>query len=163
MGSRLYDFDWQKKKSKKVRRFFLACEFKPNSSLWSVLEPFAYDLTPAYIHGKLGIISYKPPTYSVVGTDPDDDPLVGYLMTITSPDAILLLDKIKGYYGKGAFNVHIRVVHPVFLDKDKSTTAWVYILSKYVVNAYSAIEQITGSWDQDKQLINLLEKLEKEP
>lgn len=146
---------------KNIRRFFLACEFKPNSTLFSVLDPFAYDIQPAYIKGKLGIIGYNPPTYSIVTASHDDDPLVGYLLTITEPDTIMLLDKIKGYNGSNAFNFHIRNLVHVFTDKTKVTTVWAYILSQYVLEAYQQIEQVEyGIWDTDDALqVALLEKI----
>jgi hypothetical protein len=43
-----------------INRFFLACEFKPLTPMWSVIDPFAYDVKPAYLYGKLGVISYNP-------------------------------------------------------------------------------------------------------
>jgi hypothetical protein len=160
MADRLHQFEWNKKRKTRVKKFFLACEFKPNCPLWSIVEPFAYDVQPAYVHGKLGIISYNPPTYAIVELDQDDDPLIGYVMTITNPDTILLLDKIKGYYGKAAYNTHIRSVQKVYIDKNKDLDAWCYMLSKYVLNAYTQVETIEfGLWDEDKAQVALLEKI----
>jgi hypothetical protein len=143
-----------------IRRFFLACEFKPYSKLWSVLEPVAYDVVPAFTHGKLGVLAYDPATYAVLGLDDQDEPLMGYLMTITNPDGILLLDKLKGFYGKDSFNTHVRTLGHVFTEPGKVTTAWCYVLSPTVLNMYQQIEWIEwGMWEQDKHQLELLEKL----
>lgn len=161
MSDKLHEFDLNHgQKKKKTSRFFLACEFKPHCPLWSILDPFAYDICPAYVHGKLGIISYKPKTYSIVSMDPEDEPLIGYLMTITNPETVLLLDKIKGHYGKGSYNTHFRTLQQVYIDKSKSEAAWCYALTKYVLNAYTQIETIEfGLWDKDKEQVALLEKI----
>ena len=36
-----------------IRTFFLACEFKPSAEFWNIIEPFAYNIKPAFIHGNL--------------------------------------------------------------------------------------------------------------
>lgn len=145
-----------------IRRFFLACEFKPYSKLWSVLEPVAYDVRPAFTHGKLGCMGYNPATYSILTLDDADEPLVGYLMTITNPDGILLLDKIKGYNGKGAFNTHVRALAHVFTSPNKVITAWTYLISAKVLECYQQIEQIEwGFWDEDEKQLELLDKITK--
>lgn len=148
---------------KEINRFFLACEFKPNSDLWSVLDPFSYDTVPAFIHGKLGVINYNPPSYAIVEIGETDEPLLGYLTTITHPQTILLLDKIKGYNGSNGFNTHIRHLTHVYTDKNKIITAWVYTLSKSVISAYQQIEQIEfGMWQEnDKNQMALLDKITK--
>jgi hypothetical protein len=143
-----------------IRRFFLACEFKPCSKLWSVLEPIAYDIIPAFTHGRLGVLSYDPATYGILNLNDSDEPLLGYIMTITNPDGILLLDKIKGFYGNGAFNTHIRTLGHVFTEPRKVMSAWCYVVSPYVVNVYQQIQQVEwGIWEQDKNQIELLEKI----
>ena len=153
---------WKNDQSpREINRYFLACEFKPNSSLWGAIEPFAYDVAPAYIHGQLGIVSYSPPSYSIVCADKQDEPLIGYIMTITNPDGVLLLDKIKGFWGEESFNCHVRVLQNVYTDTTEVSTAWCYMLSQYVINAYQQIEQVQfGLWaDNDQQQIGLLEKI----
>lgn len=151
---------WKKSESlSDIRQFFLACEFKPYSQLWYLLEPVAYDIFPAYTYGKLGVLSYKPATYAVLNLDEKDEPLVGYLMTITNPDGIYLLDKLKGFNGKNAYNTHFRTMSHVFTDSKKSINAWCYVISPYVLNVYQQIEQISfGVWDESdskqKQLLN---------
>ena len=143
-----------------IRRFFLACEFKPNSKLWYVLESVAYDVVPAFTRGKLGVIAYEPPAYAVLTLDDQDEPLMGYLMTITNPDGIFLLDKLKGFNGSNAFNTHYRTLSHVFTAPDKVTTAWCYIISPHVLNVYQQIEQIEwGMWEQDDKQMQLLEKI----
>jgi len=143
-----------------VRRFFLACEFKPNSKLWGTLDPFAYNIVPAFTHGKLGVLSHDPASYAILVIDEQDEPLLGYLMTITNPDGIYLLDKIKGFNGKNAFNAHYRTLTHVFTDTDKVTTAWCYITTPMVLNYYKQIKQIEwGLWEQDEQQMKLLEKI----
>lgn len=143
-----------------IRRFFLACEFKPNSKLWYVMEPYAYDVVPAFTHGKLGVLNYNPAAYAILNLDEKDEPLMGYLMTITNPDGIFLLDKIKGFNGKNAFNTHFRTNTTVFTDTKKTTNAWSYVISPYVLNVYSQIEQVEwGMWEQDVEQVKLLERI----
>ena len=148
---------------KKINRFFLACEFKPNTDLWSVIEPFAYEIKPAFIYGKLGIINYNPKGFAIVEVGETEEPLLGYLITITHPDTILLLDKIKGYNGADAFNTHIRLLTHVYTDINKIVTAWAYVLSKIVTDAYQQIEQVEfGIWQEnDKEQMALLDKITK--
>lgn len=144
-----------------IQRFFLACEFKPNSKLWYTLESVAYDVVPAFTHGKLGILSYDPASYAILSIDDLDEPLMGYLMTITNPDGVFFLDKVKGFNGKNAFNTHYKVLSHVFTEPDKVTNAWTYVISPYVLNVYEQIEQISfGVWDNDakqKQLLNTIQ------
>ncbi len=143
-----------------IRRFFLACEFKPNSKLWYVMEQYAYDVVPAFTHGKLGVISYDPAAYAILTLDDQDEPLMGYLITITNPDGIFLLDKLKGFNGKNAFNNHYRTLGHVFTDANKVTNAWCYVISPHVLTVYQQIEQIEwGMWEQDDKQIQLLEKI----
>jgi hypothetical protein len=145
-----------------INRFFLACEFKPNSALWSVLDPFAYDVRPAFIYGKLGVISYKPNAYAITEIKSTEEPLLGYLVTITNPETILLLDKIKGYNGPEAYNTHVRQLTHAYTDINQVVTAWCYVLSDYVTNAYEEIQQIEfGLWADDKKQIDLLDKITK--
>ena len=149
-----------RKKKDEIRTFFLACEFKPGSELWSVLDGFAYDVKPAYIHGLLGVIGYEPESYSVIKLSDDGQPLLGYICTITEPTTIMLLDKIKGYMGPGAFCVHDRLLVKAHTDLDNNTLAWVYILSDPVLEAYQSIEQVEfGIWDEDEKQMELLEKI----
>ena len=160
MNNRIRKF-WKKPEElADIRRFFLACEFKPNSKLWYVLEPFAYDVVPAFTHGKMGVLSYEPPSYAILTLDEQDEPLMGYLMTITNPEGIFLLDKIKGCNGKNAFNTHFRTLTHVFTEPTQVTSAWCYITSPYVLNVYEQIEQVEwGMWEQDEQQVKLLEKI----
>jgi len=151
----------KKNKFEDLRTFFLACEFKPNSDLFSVLDPFAYDISPAFIHGSLGIISYEPEAYSIIDAEDASPPLLGYILTITHPETILLLDKIKGVYGPNAFNTHNRVVVKAYTDIDEEHDAWCYLLSEFVLEHYEQIEQVEmGLWDDaDDEQIELLERL----
>jgi hypothetical protein len=143
-----------------IRRFFLACEFKPNSKLWHVLEPYAYDMVPAFTHGKLGVLSYDPASYAILTLDDQDEPLMGYLITITNPDGIFLLDKIKGFNGKNAFNTHYRTLTHVFTEPNKVTSSWCYVINPHVLSVYQQIEQVEwGMWEQDEQQVKLLEKI----
>jgi hypothetical protein len=144
-----------------IRSFFLACEFKPNSDLFSVLDPFAYDIKPAFIHGSLGIVAYEPEAYAIVDADEKSPPLMGYIMTITHPDTILLLDKIKGVNGPTGFNYHTKKLVHVYTDIDVVQNAWIYILSESALDAYEQIEQVEfGLWDEeDEQQISFLEKM----
>lgn len=155
---------WKKpERLSEIRRFFLACEFKPRTELWSVLDPVAYDVQPAFIHGKLGIMGYDPACYSIISVDEDDEPLVGYLMTITNPDGIMLLDKIKGFNGKNSYNTHYRCLTHVYTSPEKVITAWSYLISPKILEVfYKQIEQIEwGLWQQDEKQIALLDKLTK--
>lgn len=142
-------------------RFFLACEFKPHSDLWSAFDPFAYDVKPAFIHGSLGILSYEPETYSIIDTNEDSMPMLGYIFTITHPETALLLDKVKGFNGVKAFNYHHRRLVTAYTDLDKWENAWCYILTDNVLETYEQLEQVEmGLWDQgDKQQKALLEKI----
>jgi hypothetical protein len=145
-----------------LRTFFLACEFKPGSDLWSVLDPFAYDIKPAFIHGSLGILSYDPMTYAVIDIEEHSTPLLGYIMTITHPETILLLDKIKGVYGKESFNMHSKRLVHAFTDVNEVHNAWCYVLNEYVLEMYEQLQMIElGIHDQDEELIELLEKIEE--
>lgn len=149
-----------KQKNTEVHKFFLACEFKPGSMLWSVLEPFAYEIKPAYIYGSLGVIAYEPESYSIIDVSEDNPPLMGYVMTITHPETVILLDKIKGYYGKDAFNAHHKIQVKTYTGLGNGRRAWCYILGASVLDSYQQIEQIEfGIWDSDEQQINLLEKI----
>lgn len=158
----------QHKKKKKdnldeLYTFFLACEFKPGSDLWSVLDPFAYDVKPAFIYGSLGILNYNPETYAIMDVNDQGSPLVGYIFTITHEDTRLLLDKIKGYNGQEAFNTHFKTLVHAYTDVNEVTSAWAYILSDYVLETYESIEQVDmGIWDgDDEQQLALLEKIEE--
>lgn len=145
-----------------IRRFFLACEFKPHSKLWSVLDPVAYDVKPAFTHGKLGCLGYDPATYSILSVDESDEPLVGYLMTISNPDGILLLDKIKGFNGKGSYNTHVRTLAHVFTAPSKVITAWCYTLDPQVLATFTQVEWIEwGLWEEDEKQLELLDKITK--
>lgn len=141
MNNRISKF-FKKPELSDVKQFFLACEFKPNSKLWSILEPTAYDVTPAYIHGKLGVLSYDPAFYAILSIEEQDEPLMGYLLTISNPDGILLLDKLKGFNGKESFNTHYRILSKVYTDPKKSCVAWCYVISPHVLSIYQQIEQI---------------------
>lgn len=163
MKNRLHrDFFGKPEPLAEINRFFLACEFKPNSALWSVLDPFAYNIIPAFIYGKLGVISYTPDAYAIIETKNSEEPLLGYLITITHPETILLLDKIKGYNGPDAYNTHMRQLIHAYTDINKIVTAWCYVLSKEVIDVYSQIQQIEfGLWEEDKHQIALLDKITK--
>lgn len=143
-----------------IRTFFLACEFKPSAEFWSLVEPFAYDIKPAFIHGNLGILAYEPPSYSIVEANDECQPLLGYVMTITNPETIMLLDRVKGYLGENSFNTHVRKLVHAYTDVDKVQNAWCYMLSGNVLNAYQQIESVEfGMWDDDENQVTLLEKI----
>lgn len=144
-----------------LRTFFLACEFKPNSPLFSILDPFAYNIQPAFINGSLGIISYDPETYSIIDIDESAAPLLGYILTITEPDTLTMLDKIKGYYGPEAFNTHQKKIIRAFTEIDVYQSAWIYQLSESVLEKYEQIEQVElGIWDElDEDQVEFLEKI----
>jgi hypothetical protein len=145
---------------KNVTTYFFACEFKPGSELWSVLDGFAYDVKPAFIYGSLGVISYEPESYSIIDVNSQNQPLLGYICTITEPITASLVDKIKGYYGNKAFSYHTKKLVHAYTDLDNFTNAWAYVLSDYVLESYEQIEQIEfGIWDHDEKQIHLLEKI----
>lgn len=149
------------KKNKKVTTIFLACEFKPNTRMFSVLDPFAYDIKPAFIYGSLGVISYDPISYSIIDANENGQPLLGYILTITEPDTIELLDKIKGYHGEDAFNMHDKKLIKAYTSIEEKQSAYIYQLSEYALAAYSQIEQIElGLWHEtDNNQIEFLEKI----
>lgn len=143
-----------------IRTFFLACEFKPGAEFWSVIEPFAYNIKPAFIYGNLGVVAYEPASYSIVEASDECQPLLGYVMTITHPETIMLMDRIKGYLGENSFNTHIRKLVHAYTDVNKVQNAWCYMLSGNVLNAYQQIEAIEfGMWDDDEKQVDLLEKI----
>ena len=127
----------KKNKPEDLRTFFLACEFKPHSTLFSVIDPFAYDIKPAFIHGSLGILAYNPECYAVVDTNEESQPLMGYILTITEPDTLGLLDKIKGFNGDESFNTHFRRIITAYTDVDVKQDAWCYVLSDVVLDRKS--------------------------
>lgn len=152
----------KRKSLKNIKTFFLACEFKPNgaNSLWSVLEPFAYDIKPAFVYGSLGIIGYEPMAYSIIDMSNDSQPLLGYVCTISEPNTITLLDKVKGYNGENSFCTHSKKLIHAYTDVEEVTDAWAYVISDYVLETYEQIEQVEfGIWDQDEKQIHLLEKI----
>lgn len=143
-----------------IRTFFLACEFKPGGVFWNILEPFAYDIKPAFIYGTLGIMSYEPDSYAVVEANDDCQPLMGFICTITEPDTISLLDRAKYFLGDGAFNMHVRKLVHAYTDLRKVTNAWTYLLSVHVLNTYSTIETVEfGIWDNDERQMKLLDRI----
>jgi hypothetical protein len=145
-----------------VNRFFLACELKPHSRLWSVIDPFAYDVKPAFIYGVMGATNYQPDSYSILEVQTNTEPLLGYLATITEPDTVLLLDKLKGYNGPNVFNVHTKQLTHVYTDVDTIVTAWCYVLSRAVLETYKEIQQVEfGMWSEDKSQMALLDKITK--
>lgn len=146
-----------------IRRFFLACEYKPNGDFWNIIEPFAYDIKPAYIYGNLGVMSYEPESYSIVEMNKDCDPLMGYVMTITNPDTIQFLDRAKYFLGENAFNMHIRNLARAYVDTDTFIEAWAYMLSTNVITAYQKVQTVEyGIWDdRDEEQVSLLAKVLK--
>jgi len=164
MKNRISKSKGKKENLQDLRTFFLACEFKPNSELFSVLDPFAYDIKPAFIHGSLGVISYEPPSYAIIDTEENSPPVFGHILTITHPESVLLLDKIKGAYGPNAYNTHQRRLVHAYTDLNVVHNAWCYVLSEYVLEAYELIEQIElGLWDEDDEdLVQFLERIEGE-
>lgn len=146
-----------------LHTFFLACEFKPKSELWAVLDPFAYDVQPAFTFGSLGIINYDPVAYAIIEATPEGNPLLGYIMTITHAGTVLLLDKIKGYNGTDYFNYHLRKIVKAYTDVETDVPAWCYVLSDDVAHGYTSIEQVEFGLhdDQDEQQKALLAKLEE--
>ena len=129
----------KKQNLKDLRTFFLACEFKPYSELWSVLDGFAYDVKPAFIHGSLGVLGYDPESYAIIDINEEAQPLLGYICTITEPTTLLLLDKVKGFNGKGAFNTHNKRLVHAYTDVEEVTNAWAYVLSDLVLDQHNAI------------------------
>lgn len=149
-----------KKKKEELQTYFLACEFKPGSDLWSVLDGFAYDVTPAFIYGSLGVIGYEPESYSIIDLNENSEPLIGYICTISETTTVKLLNKIKGYYGEDAFNFHVKKVVRAYTDLEEETDAWVYVMSDQVLENHEKIEQVEfGIWDHDEKQIHLLEKI----
>jgi gamma-glutamylcyclotransferase (GGCT)/AIG2-like uncharacterized protein YtfP len=105
-------------------------------------------------------MGYDPATYSILSLDESDEPLIGYLMTISNPDGILLLDKIKGFNGKGSYNTHVRSLAHVFTTPDKVLTAWCYTLNPQILATFNQVEWIEwGLWEQDEKQLALLDKL----
>jgi hypothetical protein len=152
------------KQIRKINRFFLACELKPGTRLFKTeLSDFSYDIKPAFIFGKLGVISYTPNSYSLIKVS-GKDIVVGYMLTITNPDAILLLDKLKSFYGRGSFNYHVRKLVHAYTDPATVETAWAYILSEQTMRYFESIEGVpnSGFWDYtDEPLFNFLDGLKK--
>lgn len=146
-----------------IRRFFLSCEYKPGGEFWNIIEPFAYDIKPAYIFGTLGIVSYQPESYAIVEVGKDCDPLMGYVMTITNPDTIQFMDRAKYFLGENAFNMHVRSLTRAYIDTDNYIDTWIYMLSQNVLTAYQKMETVEfGIWDdQDEGQAHLLEKVLK--
>lgn len=150
----------KKQRLDELRTYFLACEFKPGSDLWSVLDGFAYNVKPAFVYGSLGVIGYKPESYSIINLNDKGQPLLGYVCTITEPTTVTLLDKIKGCMGPDAFSMHTKKLVHAFTDPKTVTDAWAYVLSDMVLESYESIEQIEfGIWDHDDKQIDLLEKI----
>lgn len=144
----------------KTDSFFLACEFKPGGAHWGVVEPFAYDLRPAFMYGSLGILGYDPMSYAVVEEGKGCQPLMGYLMTITCPDMVQLLDRLKGIMGEGGFSLHARRQIEAFADVGKPQPAWCYMISGPVLNAYQSIETVEfGMTTKDERQTRLLNKI----
>ena len=150
-----------KKKAGDIHSYFIPCEMKPGSPLWSVLDPFAYDIKPAFIFGSLGVLSDEKDSYAVLETSDDSPPLLGYVMTITNKDTELLLDKIKSYDGPGCLNKHEKIVVKAHLDLEKSVKAFCYVLSETFLKCFMSIEQMEfGLHDEDEKLEKLLDLLE---
>lgn len=151
-------------KPDEVTSFFLACEFRPGGPHWGVVDGFAYDVKPAYIRGSLGMIAYDPPAYAIVEEGEGCQPLMGYLMTITCPDMVALLDRAKGHLGESGYNCHIRRVVNAYTDQRRFTPAWCYIISGQILNAYQSIETVEyGLTGKDPKLSTLLEKILGKP
>ncbi len=143
-----------------IRTFFLACEYKPGGIFWNIIEPFAYDIKPAFIYGTLGVMSYEPESYAIVEASDECQPLMGYIMTITEPDTVHFLDRTKYFLGDDAFNMHVRKLVHAYTDLKKVTNAWTYIVSSHVLNIYQQIETVEfGIWDDDEKQVHLLEKI----
>lgn len=143
-----------------VRQFFLACEYKPGGEFWNLIEPFTYDIKPAYMYGSLGVMSYEPESYSVVEVNEKAQPLMGYLLTITHPETIDFLDRAKYYLGEDAFSFHIRRLVKVYTGPKEVTNAWCYVVSNPVLAAYQQVETVEfGMWDDDEKQIKLLEQI----
>lgn len=145
-----------------VSTFFLPCECKPGGPGFPAIDPFSYDIVPAYINGTLGILHYDPPVYGIV-TISDGDPILGFLVTITHKETVALLDRMKGAFGPGGFNFHTRVMTDAKDENGQSIKCWAYALTDRVLAAYESIEQVpNGIWDQDTKLELFLEKIESE-
>lgn len=152
-----------KKRVEDIHSYFIPCELKPKGPLWSVLDPFAYDIKPAFIFGSLGVLSHEKDSYAILETNDRSAPVVGYVMTITNKDTEDLLEKIKGYGGPNHFNVHNKVLVKAYLDLDKSQKSWVFCLSNEVLSHYLSVEQVEdGLWDEeDEKQIKLLDIIDE--
>ena len=77
-------------------------------------------------------------------------------------DGILLLDKIKGFNGKGSYNTHVRTLAHVFTAPSKVITAWCYTLAPQVLATFTQVEWIEwGLWEEDEKQLELLDKITK--
>lgn len=85
---------------------------------------------------------------------------MGYICTITEPTTMLLLDKIKGFNGIDAFNVHMKRLVKAYTDTETHQSAWSYVLTDQVLESYEKIQQIEfGIWAEDEKQIELLEQI----
>lgn len=137
-------------------QFFLACEIKPYTKLFNIIDPFAYDIIPAKLSGYLGILNYDDPVYAITTTKGDlKDFIYGYVITITHPETIQLLDRLKWCFGESCYSVHERILQNA-LDRDnKEIKCWAYELTDKVLSKYESIEQIEdGIWDEDQTLLD---------
>jgi hypothetical protein len=162
MKNRISKYFKKKKENtvEEIRTFFLACEYKPEGMFWNVLEPFTYDIKPAFIYGTLGILSYSPESYAIVETNDECQPLLGYIMTITETTTVHLLDRIKHFLGENSYNTHVRKLVHAYTDLNQVTNAWCYLISSHVLNTYQQIETVEfGLVNNDPKQIALLEKI----
>lgn len=147
---------------KVITKFFLACELRSNAKkkdFWNIIEPFAYDIEPAYVKGLFGRIAYDPDCYAIVAFEGNNF-VIGYSMTITNADTISLMDKMKGFNGEFNFSLNHRVQTTIY-NETSSFDGWCYILSDESLNSYRQIEQIQyGLWDDDAVLFDFLDALE---
>jgi len=85
---------------------------------------------------------------------------MAYLMTITCPDMVSLLDRAKGHLGDSGYNCHLRRLVDAHTGDDAPTKAWCYILSGQILNAYQSIETVEfGMNTKDLKLDGLLQKI----
>ena len=159
-----FDLDINKsKKVKKINSFFLPCELKPYTPLFnSTIGEFCYDIQPAFCFATLGITSYKPNVYSIIKIG-GESPVFGYLVTITNPDCIILVDRLKAFYGPGTININVRWVTPVYTDPSTVIDAWVYVLSDAVIEKFETIEVVKDGFHDytDEKLFDYMDKLNK--
>lgn len=145
-----------------LNKFFLACDCKPGTNFFKLIDGFTYDIIPARIPGTLGVINYEPDIYSIT-TIEGTEWIYGYIMTITHEDTIELLDRVKGFYGNESLNYHTRVSVKAETEEGNEYDSWAYLLYHGVLASFESIEQVQdGIWDGDQKLEELRAILQNE-